>query len=67
MKTDIDSNWTNPQYVGVAGKATYQGKSVVLASATLGAFKAFMNKKQMPQAYDHAIGFFKYKFYFVIY
>ena len=52
-------NWTNPIMVGDKYHKNYKGQEVIVAGDTLAAFRDFMEEKEFPFEYDHAVGLFK--------
>lgn len=57
--TDAASNaWNDRTKVGISNYQTHRGRDVVLASPTLNAFMAFMNKQTFSFSYDHAVALF---------
>lgn len=57
FKTQRDSSWTDPSLVGYTTK--YNGREVLLTTATIDAFRNYMNSLSLPFTYDHAVGLFK--------
>lgn len=59
FQTEFDSNWTNSQYVGLSTVRQHNGRSVIVTHETLDSFRDFMNSKELPFTFDHALGLFK--------
>jgi hypothetical protein len=46
--------------VGDPSHPTYNGRQVVLATPALESFASYMNSKNFPFTFDHAVGFFNH-------
>lgn len=56
-KIKSESNWTDPNLVGISTLPSYENRQVVLTTKTASAFVEFMNSIRFPFSFDHAIGF----------
>ena len=59
LKTRIESQWTDPAFVGQPIIPTYKGRPVILDDFTLDAFQTYMEGQIFNFNYDHAIGLFE--------
>ena len=58
FKEPKNTQWTNATFCAVAGYPTYNGKTPIVTSCSLGAFTNYMNSisSSLPFDYDHAVG-----------